>query len=346
MSLDQTKQDVQEYYGETLGHSDDLKTDACCDLDAMAEHLKPLIKNIHSEVLDRFYGCGSPIPFALEGKTVLDLGCGTGRDSYILSQLVGPTGRIIGVDMTDQQLTVANRHIDYHMEKFGYDAPNVEFHKGIIEDLSDLPIEAGSVDLIVSNCVINLSSNKLNVFKEIKRLLKPNGELYFSDIFAGRRIPETLQKDKVILGECLGGAMYVDDFRRMLREVGFLDYRIQTRRRLDITDKEIIQKAGMIDFYSMTVRTFNTEFEDICENYGHVAYYKGTIAECPHSFVLDDHHTFNTGLPVPVCGNTAQMLKDSRYGKHFDVLGDFSTHYGPFDCADDASENENIGACC
>ena len=102
----------------------------------------------------------------------------------------------------------------------------------------------------------------------------------------------------------------------------------------------------MIDFYSMTVRTFKVELEDICENYGHVVYYRGTIPESPHSFILDDHHEFRTGLPVPVCGNTANMLAQTRFADHFRVEGDFSTHYGPFNCAPAPSGSTDMGACC
>jgi arsenite methyltransferase len=149
----------------------------------MPEYLRPILNEIHTEILDRFYGCGSPIPSALEGATLLDLGCGTGRDAYMLAKLVGPNGRVIGLDMTDEQLDVARRHIDYHMKKFGYASPNVDFREGFMEDLAAAGIADNSIDLVVSNCVINLSPNKEKVFSEILRVLKPSGELYFSDVF-------------------------------------------------------------------------------------------------------------------------------------------------------------------
>lgn len=88
----------------------------------------------------------------------------------------------------------------------------------------------------------------------------------------------------------------------------------------------------MINFQSMTIRIFKCDFEDRCENYGHVAYYKGTIALSPHFFVLDNHHTFYTGIPHPVCSNTTKMLLETRYGEHFRIDGDFTTHYGSFSC--------------
>lgn len=342
----QTLKDVQDYYGKVLKTNDDLKTSACCPLEAPPTRVQALLKNVHDTVQSKFYGCGSPLPVAAEGCTVLDLGCGTGRDAFILSQIVGEKGQVIGVDMTDEQLSVANQYIGWHMDKFGYKKPNVKFIKGYIEDLKTAGIKDGSIDIVISNCVINLSPDKEKVFSEIVRVLKPGGELYFSDVFAGRRIPKPLQTDKILLGECLGGAMYTEDFRRMMEKIGILDTRIMSKRGLTLDDTEVQQKAGMIDFYSMTVRAFKVDLEDICENYGHVAYYKGTIPECPHSYVLDDHHEFKTRLPVPVCGNTANMLSQTRLKDHFRIEGDFSTHYGVFDCSLSPSDKTNTGACC
>ena len=134
MIEEQVVSDVQNYYGEVLETSADLKTSACCPAEAMPPHLRKLAGEIHPEVIEKFYGCGSPIPFELEGRTVLDLGSGTGRDCFMLSKLVGPKGRVIGVDMTPKQLEVAQRHVAYHTDKFGFDQPNVVFRHGLIED--------------------------------------------------------------------------------------------------------------------------------------------------------------------------------------------------------------------
>jgi arsenite methyltransferase len=339
-----TLESVRDYYGKVLKGSKELKTSACCLPEAMPPQLRELAKDIHSEIQDRFYGCGSPIPNALERRTVLDLGCGTGRDCYLLSKLVGPKGRVIGVDMTEEQLVVARKHQDYHADKFGYS--NVTFHQGYIEDLESLGIENDSVDVVVSNCVINLSPDKRRVFSEIFRVLKPGGELFFSDVFAGRRVPGHLAEDPVVLGECLGGAMYIEDLRRQLRELGCLDYRTTARSRLAITNPEIVSKVGRIDFYSLTIRAFKLDLEDLCEDYGQVAYYKGTIPGERHAFVLDDHHVFETGQSVKVCGNTAAMLAETRYAPHFEVEGDRTRHFGPFDCKPVIAASQATGACC
>lgn len=343
-----THQNVRQYYGQTLGSSLDLKTSACCPTEAMPMHLRPLLADIHPEVSARFYGCGSPLPPALEGRTVLDLGCGTGRDVFLLSRLVGEQGRVIGVDMTPEQLDVARRHRDWHAERFGHARSNVELHEGVIEDLAALGIADASVDVVVSNCVLNLSPEKARVFAGIFRVLRPGGELYFSDVFADRRIPAALRQDPVLLGECLAGALYGEDFRRLLGELGCADVRTVSQSPLTIDDPAIAAKIGMVSFSSRTVRAFRLALEDRCEDYGQVATYLGSIAECPHAFLLDDHHRLETGRPLRVCGNTAAMLSATRYGRHFRVEGDTSTHFGLFDCAPDALAGSAAGAapCC
>lgn len=341
---------VKEYYGKVLKSNQDLKTSACCTAEAMPLYLREILHEIHDEVKDKFYGCGSPIPLALEGKTVLDIGSGSGRDSYLLSKLVGPKGRVIGIDMTDEQIAVAQKHIDYHTKKFGFSEPNIKFTKGYIEDLEAAGIRTASIDVVTSNCVVNLSPSKRRVFSEIFRVLKPGGELYFSDIFSSRRVPAHLQKDDLLVGECLGGALYVEDFRRLLFNLGCKDYRMTNRVKIVLNNYDIQQKAGLIDFYSMTFRAFKLELEDRCEDYGQIATYLGTIKEASGAFALDDHHLFEKGKPVPVCGNTAMMLQNTRYGEHFKVMGDKATHFGLFDCSLPApfglDKSAAVGSCC
>ncbi len=343
---------VKKYYGQVLQGTQDLKTAACCCSD---EILHPAIRDIESqldnEILTKFYGCGSPIPPALEGSVVLDLGCGTGKDAFIASRLVGEEGFVFGVDMTDEQIDVAERHVESQMEKFGYKKPNVEFRKGYIEDLKEIGIEDNSIDVVMSNCVVNLSSDKKKVFSEIFRVLKPGGELYFSDVFTGRRVPEDLQNDPLLHSECLGGALYIEDFRRLMKDIGCPDYRVAAKHKINIGNPKIEVRVGMVDFYSKTVRAFKLDgLEDICEDYGQVAVYHGTVPGYPHFFDLDDHHRFIKGKPMLVCGNTASMLGETRFAKHFTVTGDRSVHFGPFDCAPAHekrnSEDESGGACC
>ena len=330
MASSETRAQVQDYYGNQLQTSQDLLTNACCTDDIPLAHRR-ILAQMESEVLEKYYGCGVCIPDAIEGITVLDLGSGSGRDAYLLSKLVGENGHVIGVDMTEEQLDVARRHIDAHTVTFGYARPNVEFRHGYIEDLKSANIDDNSVDLVVSNCVLNLSTDKEATYREIFRVLKPGGELFIADVFADRRVPETLRQDPVLYGECLSGAMYTEDFRRLLLRLGINDYRLLSSRRLTINNAEIEEKVGNIGFYSLTVRAFKLDIEDKCEDHGQVATYLGTIPGQPNQFVLDDHHTFETGRPMLVCGNTAAMVADTRYGQHFRVLGDTGQHFGLFD---------------
>ena len=237
-----TQAAVQAYYGQELTGTADLKTSACCDADAVPDWLRPLLARIHPDVLARYYGCGLVCPPLLEGCRILDLGCGTGRDVYALAQLVGPSGSVVGVDMTAEQLAVAREHLAFHAEQFGY--ANVSFLEGTIEALEALPLEPGSFDVVVSNCVLNLSTNKAAVLQGVKRLLKPGGEMYFSDVYVDRRLPEAVRRDPVLYGECLGGALYWNDFLRLAKGAGFPDPRLVSDRELQITEPALAPLVG------------------------------------------------------------------------------------------------------
>jgi len=327
---DQAIQDgVRQYYGATLSSSSDLRTSACCDASAVPQALKPLLAAIHPEVLERYYGCGLVAPQQLDGLRVLDLGCGTGRDVFLLAQLVGAGGEVVGVDMTEAQLAVARAHLGYHAERFGF--ANVRLLEGRIEQLEALDLEPGSFDLVVSNCVLNLSIDKQAVLRGVRRLLKPGGELYFADVYADRRVPEALRHDPLLYGECLSGALYWNDFLRLARRSGFADPRLVSDRPLVITDPELARRTGALQFFSATYRLFNIEaLEDACEDHGQAVVYRGTLADAADALLFDKHHCFDAGRITPVCGNTWLMLQQSRLARHFEFHGDFSRHFGLF----------------
>jgi len=194
-----THEQVREYYARTLKTAADLKTSACCPIDAIPLHIRPLVEKLDPEVIERSYGCGSPIPDELEGRTVLDLGCGTGRDVFVASQLVGEQGAVIGLDMTAEQLEVGERLRESHAERFGHSRSNVRFVQGVLEDLGAAGIERDSVDVVISNCVLNLAPDKRPVLEEIVRVLKPGGELYFSDVFTDQHLQGLLGIVKKLL---------------------------------------------------------------------------------------------------------------------------------------------------
>lgn len=346
------RDDVQDYYGKQLQGTEDLQTNACCD-QAPPSWLKPLLSKIHDEVLARYYGCGLVAPQMLEGTRILDLGSGSGRDCYVLSALVGEKGEVVGVDMTPEQLEIARRHEDYHREVFGFRESNVRFLEGQIEKLDELDLQDDYFDIVISNCVINLSPDKERVLSEVFRVLKPGGEFYFSDVYADRRIPEHLQEDPVLFGECLSGALYWNDFENLARRTGFADPRLVEDRPLTIENEAIEKKLAPARFFSATYRLFKLEgLEPHCEDYGQAVIYKGSLPDTP-VFHLDKHHAIEQGRVFPVCGNTWTMLAETRFAPHFQFIGDFSTHYGIFQgCGTDVpfSEGESPagegGSCC
>jgi len=320
------------------------------------DYLKEPMAGIHSEVAAKYYGCGLVAPQQLKGTRILDLGSGSGRDVYLLSRLVGESGFVVGVDMTDEQLAVANTHIGWHTEQYGYAAPNVQFKKGYIERLDELELEDNSFDIIVSNCVINLSPDKDAVLREAWRVLKPGGELYFSDVYSERRVPESLVKDPMLYGECLSGALYWNDFLTIARRNGFSDPRLVEDRPLTIENPQIEAKLGPHRFYSATYRLFKIpELEQSCEDYGQAVIYRGSVEHHPDIFDLDKGHRFECGKVEPVCGNSWRMLQQSRFADHFEFIGNWGTHYGifqgcgtsmPFAFDEDKEDSNDQGGCC
>uniref|UniRef100_A0A7S3BT41 Arsenite methyltransferase n=1 Tax=Haptolina ericina TaxID=156174 RepID=A0A7S3BT41_9EUKA len=349
---------VKTYYGETLSKSGDLKTNACCTGAAPPPKIREALRKVHPEVKAKYYGCGLCLPDDdLAGLSVLDLGCGAGRDCYLLSQLVGESGRVVGVDMTEAQLAVAREHQEWHAQEFGFASPNTEFKEGVIEDLGACGLEDASFDVIVSNCVINLASDKRAVLRDAFRVLKQGGELYFSDVYASRRMPADLAADPVLYGECLSGALYWNDFLALAKECGFTDPRLVEDAPITINNAELEDKVGQIKFFSATYRLFKlpTLLDADCEDYGQAVIYKGTIPGKEDAWSLDGHHFIEKGKVFPVCGNTYHMLHDTRLAPHFEFIGDKSTHYGifegcgkalPFGSAATAKGGAAAASCC
>ena len=167
-------------------------------------------------------GCGNPVALASlnPGETVVDLGSGGGFDCFLAAKQVGPAGRVIGIDMTPDMLSKARSNA----EKIG--AENVEFRLGEIEHL---PVADNTADIIMSNCVINLSPEKLKVYREALRILKPGGRLAIADIVATQPLPPDIQQNLALVSACVGGAATIDDTKAMLREAGFADIRIKAK---------------------------------------------------------------------------------------------------------------------
>ena len=340
------EENVKDYYTNSLKNSNDLKTNACCTIKKYPDNIRKLINNINDEVKNTYYGCGLVIPDCLKDKKILDLGCGTGFDVYILSQLVGENGHVIGIDMTESQIETAKKWYLWHKNKFNYKNSNVTFKLGYIELLNKLNIQENSIDICISNCVINLCYDKELVLREIYKILKTGGEFYFSDVYSNKRIDENLKKDKVLWGECLSGALYWNDFINLCKKCGFNDVRMVNSNKITINNKEMEKKLEGIEFYSATYRLFKLPLENDCEDYGQSVIYKGTIENNKYSWKLDDHHTFLKDKNTLVCGNTWKMLKDTRFQKHFEFIGNFENHFGIFEGCGKKIPFESNSKCC
>ena len=345
LSGDALREHLRFYYGKHLQQTSDLSQKACCTLDT-SERYKGILQHIPAAVTERRYGCGCPIPDDdLTGLTVLDLGSGAGVDAFVMSHKVGAEGFVHGVDMTDEQLEVARAHSAEVARNFGYPKPNTAFHKDFIEVCDAIP--DASIDLVISDCVLNLSPRKDLVFQTIARVLKEGGELYIADIASDRRVPESIATDPEMIAECLGGAMYEHDWFDLMEEHGFRDPRTMSRRLVQTE-----AKGEPISFWSMTVRAFqfSTPLDRRCEDYGQFAAYNGKCPGMEARFVFDDHHVFEANRPTAVCRNTARMLSETRLGRYFAVT-DPVRHFGLFPCGPTPGAAPDLGglegaSCC
>lgn len=341
---------VRQYYGEVLQSANDLKTTACTACGAPPPHVRAALAKVPQPVLEKFYGCGNPVPAGIQGCTVLDLGCGSGRDCYVASLFAGKTGHVIGIDMTAEQLATA-RESQATFAAANPDAAKLDFKEGMIEDIAGAGVANGTVDLIVSNCVVNLSPNKFLVLNGAYNALKVGGELHFSDLYCDRRLSDEVRRHKLLLGEGLSGALYTTDLLHMCRRIGF-DVRELSRSPIAVHDKELADLLGNARFDSITYRCFKLDpatKDDECEEYGQFATYMGTLPYAKHGYTLDSHHFFETGRAYSVCGNTAMMLAETWLGPHFRIVGDKNVHYGSYGACGSAARSGGCGQageCC
>jgi arsenite methyltransferase len=311
----------------------------CCPVQYRPE----LLKIIPAEVIARDYGCGDPSQHVRPGETVLDLGSGTGKICFIAAQVVGPTGRVIGVDMTDEMLGVARGAAPVVAERLGY--ANVEFRKGRIQDLA-LDLEAldaelknapisdaasflaadqlaeelrvtrplvatGSIDVVVSNCVLNLveSRAKRSMFEEIFRVLKNGGRAVISDIVSDEEVPAAMQNDPELWSGCISGALTEEGFLRAFEDAGF--YGVQILKR----DAEPWRTVEGIEFRSVTLEAYKGK-QGACFERNQAVIYRGPFKE-----VLDDDgHRFERGQRHAVCDKTFQLFGKAPYAGHFEFI--------------------------
>lgn len=321
--------DPKEYYAQIAAASprDPQATARTRDTDVtIPPSVREKLFNVSAEIKNYFHEFGTPLPPLMEGCTVVDLGCGSGRDTYLAAQLVGPEGKVYGVEPNAERLAIAEKYLDQETEQFGYDKSNVEFINGVPEDLSMIPDD--SVDIVISNCTFNLSPDKEKYVKEVLRVLKEDGEWYFTDVFTDRRIPQEIAKDIDNRALRLGGAMYINDFRRLVQYCGFNDPRYPFTFKTELTEEEQA-KFPDIAFATITVRVINSQWtEDVCESFGEHVAYKGNLPDYPDQFDFDYNIKFPTGKDCEVCSNVWGLAAHSRYAKAFDTTGNNDHHIG------------------
>jgi arsenite methyltransferase len=328
----------------------------CCPVDYNPEYLKV----IPQEVIERDYGCGDPSKYLRENETVLDLGSGTGKICFIAAQVVGPNGKVIGIDMTDEMLNVARSNAPIVAERIGYN--NVEFRKGRIQDLAldveklDAELKArpitdaasflradelaqelrvkhplvatDSVDVVVSNCVLNLvePKSKRQLFEEIFRVLKKGGRAVISDIVSDEDVPEHLQNDPELWSGCISGALTEEGFLQAFSEAGF--YGIQILQR----DEKPWQTVEGIEFRSVTIEAFKGK-QGSCFERNQAVIYRGPFREV----LDDDNHRMERGVRYAVCDKTYNLYRKAPYREFFEFVEPLNDiplgEAKPFDCS-------------
>jgi arsenite methyltransferase len=328
----------------------------CCPVDYDAEYLRI----IPQEVIERDYGCGDPSRYLRESETVLDLGSGTGKICFIAAQVVGPNGKVIGVDMTDEMLEVARRNAPVVAERLGY--ANTEFRKGRIQDLAldlelldrqlkDSPIAnaasflaadelaeelrvkhpliaSDSIDVVVSNCVLNLvePKSKRQLFDEIFRVLKKGGRAVICDIVSDEEVPEEMQNDPELWSGCISGALTEDGFLQAFEHAGF--YGIQILKR----DTQPWRTVQGIEFRSVTIEAFKGK-QGECFERNQAVIYRGPFKEV----LDDDNHRMERGKRYAVCDKTYNLYKKGPYRDFFELVDPIVdvplAEAKPFDCS-------------
>jgi len=329
--------------------------DLCC----FVQYDPKLLEVIPDEVVQRDYGCGDPTPFVRPGDVVVDLGCGAGKLCFILAQIVGAEGRVIGVDCNDEMLKVARRNRPIVAQRLGYD--NVEFRRGMIQDLKlDLdavedylrshPVTSApdwlqlrsveetlrrerpmvpdeSVDCVVSNCVLNLvrHQDRQQLFNEIYRVLRRGGRAAISDIVADEPVPEHLRNDPELWSGCISGAFQEEEFLRAFEDAGFHGIQL-----INYSERPWRVIEG-IEFRSVTVLAYKGK-DGPCLERNQAVIYLGPFKRVED----DDGHVFRRGERTAVCDKTFRLLLSEPYTGMFQPIEPRDPvpveKAAPFDC--------------
>ncbi|MBI2090661.1 MAG: methyltransferase domain-containing protein [Deltaproteobacteria bacterium] len=323
---------------------------------------RSLLAVIPDEIIAKDYGCGNPTRYVREGETVLDLGSGSGKACYIMAQIVGPRGKVIGVDFNQEMLSLARKHREAVAAGIGYD--NVEFRRGRIQDLRIDPdlldaylaanpvrssadlmelsevegklarekplIPDGSIDVIVSNCVLNLvrPQDKKQLFAEMHRVLKRGGRVAIADIVSDEPVPEHLKNDPALWSGCVSGAFLEEELLRAFEEAKFYGIHIEE------LEAEPYQIMEGIEFRSITITAYKGK-EGPCIERNQAVVYRGPWRQV----VDDDNHVLPRGVRIAVCDKTFQIYSRPPYQDQFILVPPREEipleQGGVFDCSRD-----------
>jgi ubiquinone/menaquinone biosynthesis C-methylase UbiE len=339
-AIDGTSDNVEAAVLQRYGNAAQ-EVEACLCLPVSYD--RALLNVIPDEIIERDYGCGDPTPHVRQGETVLDLGSGSGKACYIIAQIVGAEGKVIGVDFNPPMLDLARKYQKSIGDQLGYH--NVEFRRGRIQDLrtnlelidlflqenpvrsvADLarlesfqqtvrdeqPLIADeSIDVIVSNCVLNLvrPNDKKSLFAEMYRVLKPRGRVVISDIVSDEPVPEHLAKDPNLWSACVAGAFLEEEFLRAFEEAKFYGIHIEE------LCSEPYQTVEGIEFRSITVTAYKGK-EGPCDERNQAVVYRGPWKQV----VDDDGHTLERGARIAVCDKTFKLYSQAPYQDQFILL--------------------------
>lgn len=301
MPIDEIAPKVRDRYAKAASTGEQM----CCPTSYDMGHLKTFIPE---EVLKISYGCGTPagLQTVHAGETVLDIGSGGGIDCFEASRLVGPGGRVIGIDMTDTMLEIARKHAAVVAANLGYPASNVEFRKGMADAM---PVEDGTIDLMISNCVINLAPDKRKVFREMFRVAKPGGRFTISDIVSDQTVPQYLMHDTEKWGDCLSGALTLTNYIAGMVEAGFLGIHL-----IKFSPWQVIDG---IHFFSVTLTGYKMP-PLTAPSPLRYATLRG-----PFTRVVDECGTaYQRGIPQPITPDIAVLLSYPPFANHFVLTTD------------------------